>query len=207
MRHCYFYLILFSFCFACKPQQKIEKEPSPIAIVDPIPDSSMVVFQVPIEEKYNRFEKRVLDEGFVDLLAEDSTLVLDLRYSTMNNFMDTIIYDSIHHAFGVVELSEQLKTAGNYLRAERPGHSFMIFDCLRPRSVQRQMWARVKNTAQEKYVAELLQQGELKEDQVQNRILFRTVMRKAGFHPIDSEWWHFNLTNRDVIRSRYSIFE
>lgn len=249
-----FVLIFSVTClFSCKPQKPVENEPFPKAIIDPIPDPDLAVLEEPIQDEYTLLEQKILERGFVDLAAEDSSLLIDLRYATMDNFLDTIIYDSIHHAFGVVQLSQQLKTAGNYLRAQRPGHSFVVFDCLRPRSVQRQMWDKVKNTPQQKYVAapsgrgsmhnygcaidltiadqngkildmgtefdhfgpkaeyrynqQLLKKGELTQEQVDNRIFFRSIMRKAGFHSIDSEWWHFNLTNRDTIRARYKMFD
>jgi D-alanyl-D-alanine dipeptidase len=31
--------------------------------------------------------------------------------------------------------------------------------------------------------------------QKQNRLILRNAMLKAGFAPLDSEWWHFTLEN------------
>ncbi len=28
-----------------------------------------------------------------------------------------------------------------------------------------------------------------------NRLLLQTIMKKAGFKPLDTEWWHFTLVN------------
>lgn len=36
-----------------------------------------------------------------------------------------------------------------------------------------------------------------------NRRLLRTVMREAGFMPLRTEWWHFNLCTRATAKARY----
>ena len=40
--------------------------------------------------------------------------------------------------------------------------------------------------------AVLVAQGKLTEQERENRLLLRQVMKEAGFHPLPSEWWHFN---------------
>ena len=49
--------------------------------------------------------------------------------------------------------------------------------------------------------AEHLAAGKLTPQQLVNRGLLRAAMRHAGFHGIHSEWWHFDLGDRDVVRS------
>ena len=38
-----------------------------------------------------------------------------------------------------------------------------------------------------------------------NRELLRTVMRKAGFKTITTEWWHFNRIRRPEARQNYKV--
>lgn len=52
---------------------------------------------------------------------------------------------------------------------------------------------------------ELVQTGKISEKERQNRILLRTVMKKAGFRPLPSEWWHFNLCSREEARRKYKL--
>ncbi len=52
-----------------------------------------------------------------------------------------------------------------------------------------------------------LQTGELSQLAYDNRQLLRTIMRKAGFFPIQTEWWHFNACTRDYAREHYPIIE
>jgi D-alanyl-D-alanine dipeptidase len=45
--------------------------------------------------------------------------------------------------------------------------------------------------------------GELSEQQVANRRLLREAMLQAGFVGINTEWWHFDCGNRDVVRQTF----
>ncbi len=54
---------------------------------------------------------------------------------------------------------------------------------------------------------ELLEQGLLKPEHVENRKLLRGVMRYGGFWGIQTEWWHFNACTRAEARERYQIIE
>ncbi|MFK3739195.1 M15 family metallopeptidase [Massilia sp. TN1-12] len=45
--------------------------------------------------------------------------------------------------------------------------------------------------------------GKLSEEQVANRRLLRAAMLQAGFHGINSEWWHFDCGDRDLVRHTF----
>lgn len=51
--------------------------------------------------------------------------------------------------------------------------------------------------------AELVARKRLSSEAVRNRSLLREVMRKAGFTPLRSEWWHFNLISRATAKRYY----
>ena len=50
---------------------------------------------------------------------------------------------------------------------------------------------------------ELVAKGKISAEAARNRALLRTVMKKAGFRPLRSEWWHFNYTTRANARANY----
>ena len=52
---------------------------------------------------------------------------------------------------------------------------------------------------------ELVLNGKISETEHQNRLLLRTVMKKAGFRALPSEWWHFNYCSRDVAKQKYKL--
>ena len=52
---------------------------------------------------------------------------------------------------------------------------------------------------------ELVRTGKITAEAAKNRLLLRTVMQKAGFRPLRSEWWHFNYTTRADARKNYKV--
>lgn len=84
----------------------------------------------------------------VDVLELDPTFVLDVRYATPRNFTGRILYPVARCllrrpvAERLVRVHARLKEAGLRLR---------LFDCYRPLSIQRELWARVPD---ERYVAD-----------------------------------------------------
>jgi D-alanyl-D-alanine dipeptidase len=53
--------------------------------------------------------------------------------------------------------------------------------------------------------AAYFESGVLSEVQLSNRELLRSVMRAAGFTPIETEWWHFNSTSREHASEIYPV--
>ena len=52
-----------------------------------------------------------------------------------------------------------------------------------------------------------LENGQLSQEAVSNRLILRNVMLKAGFTGITSEWWHFNATNKVTAAVKYELIE
>jgi len=55
--------------------------------------------------------------------------------------------------------------------------------------------------------AEALGSGRLTQVQVDNRNKLRAIMRKAGWVPLGSEWWHFNAFSREYTYEHYTKFD
>lgn len=51
----------------------------------------------------------------------------------------------------------------------------------------------------------MVRKGILTRRQVDNRKLLRSVMTNAGYTPLKSEWWHFNLCTRAYARAHYPL--
>ncbi len=89
---------------------------------------------------------------FVELTdGEDFTI--DLRYGTTNNFVGQNMYGPFNKAFLHQVAAEKLFKALGFLKSAHPDHRFLIFDALRPRSIQRILWSNVEGTVNEKYIA------------------------------------------------------
>jgi len=53
----------------------------------------------------------------------------------------------------------------------------------------------------------LLKSGQLTAEQVRNRRLLRSVMQRAGYMPIEYEWWHFNAVSRVRAKGMFRIIK
>ena len=53
----------------------------------------------------------------------------------------------------------------------------------------------------------MLKAGKITQQQINNRKLLRSVMTKAGFFNIQTEWWHFNSCTREEAMKKYKIIE
>jgi len=76
-----------------------------------------------------------------------------LKYATDDNFTKTNLYGDFSKCYLHRVAEEKLKKAVSLLTKKKPGWKFVIFDALRPRSVQRLFWDRVKGTSLQRYVA------------------------------------------------------
>ena len=71
-------------------------------------------------------------------LSEDDGVVLDIRYSTENNFTEKQIYPC-GRCFLRPELASRLKTLQKDI-SKRYGMSLKLFDCYRPKPAQQRLW-------------------------------------------------------------------
>lgn len=92
------------------------------------------------------------NSDFVEVKT-DASVKIDLRYASSNNFVGYDMYGPFRQAFLHRLAAEKLFRALKHLQTENPGYGFIIFDALRPRSVQRILWDNVKGTASERYIA------------------------------------------------------
>lgn len=51
----------------------------------------------------------------------------------------------------------------------------------------------------------LWEQGRITLSVLENRRLLRQVMKEAGFRPLHSEWWHFNLMSREEAKKNLKV--
>lgn len=51
----------------------------------------------------------------------------------------------------------------------------------------------------------LFREGRLTEDHLLNRRLLRSVMKEAGFRPIEIEWWHFEAFDKQTTRRQFTL--
>lgn len=92
--------------------------------------------------------------GLIDVKTTDSTLHIDLRYATSDNFLGQALYADLTACYVLPRTAKMLAKAQSQLHAVSPQYSLLLLDCARPRRVQQQLWQSVKNQpALRRYVA------------------------------------------------------
>ena len=86
-------------------------------------------------------------EPFVEVTSVDSTIVIDLRYATPDNFTGQVLYET-PRCFLRKSVAERLARVQKKL--QKQGLGLKIWDGYRPLSVQKKMWAIVPDS---RYVA------------------------------------------------------
>ncbi len=99
-------------------------------------------------------ERRLLDQGLVDVQGVDPTLLVELKYAREDNFMGANVYGGLRKGYLHPEPAEMLGRANALLKAREPGLGLLLADGARPRSVQRRMWEYVRDTPMRPYVAD-----------------------------------------------------
>lgn len=98
-------------------------------------------------------EKNLIVQGLVNVRSIDSSIQVNLKYSTEDNFINEDVYGELCNCYLQKEAAEKLIKAQQLLRKLKPGYSLLLLDCARVRSVQYKMWELVKGTDKQKYVA------------------------------------------------------
>src|SRR5690606_9912232 len=88
-----------------------------------------------------------IEVRLVDVTSLDSTLVLDIRYETTNNFTEQQMYEC-----GKCYLREPVAEmlVGIHKEVKEMGYRIKLFDCYRPRPIQYKLWEVVPDA---RYVA------------------------------------------------------
>lgn len=79
---------------------------------------------------------------------------VDLRYAGTNNFVGRDLYSPHDCAWLHREAAAALERAVAWLARERPGHTLLVLDALRPQRVQQQLWDALRGTDLQIYLAE-----------------------------------------------------
>lgn len=98
-------------------------------------------------------EKRLREQGLVDIAQMDSSIAVRLVYATPYNFVGKRLYTGLNKAFILPQAAQMLLDAKQRLKALRPDLNLLVYDAARPLSVQQQMWDMVKGTEMRDFVA------------------------------------------------------
>ena len=92
------------------------------------------------QQKIVSEEEIELENGFTELISLESSIKIDIKYATTDNFVKEKMYNC-GKCFLRPEVAEAIVKAQKQL--EKKGYGLKMFDCYRPRPFQQRLWDKV----------------------------------------------------------------
>jgi len=116
-------------------------DPSPKISMDTIEIESIAPIQKNIiKESSCLLDAYLINEGLINIKSLDSSILVDLKYSTTDNFMEKNMYGCLTNCYLQPDIADRLKLCQEYLKKKDSTLTLLIYDGVRPRSVQQYMW-------------------------------------------------------------------
>lgn len=100
------------------------------------------------------FARKMQEYGLVDIQSLDDEILIDLKYSSTDNFVGVDMYGELNEAYLEAEFASKVVRAQEILKQRHPQYTLLIYDAARPISVQRAMRRIVEGTPFEGFVAD-----------------------------------------------------
>jgi zinc D-Ala-D-Ala dipeptidase len=95
-------------------------------------------------------ELQMIEHGLVNIHDLDSSIIVELKYSTTDNFLGRDVYGGMKNAWLQPDVAEMLVRSQKFLKSIHPEFSLIVYDAARPRSIQQKMWDAIDAPFQEK---------------------------------------------------------
>ena len=115
--------------------------------------SAMLISTVAIAQS-SSFDAKMRKYGLVNIKDLDKTIIVDLKYSSEDNFVGEDMYGELVDAYFEKEFADRVAHAQRILQSRHPEYTLLIYDAARPISVQRYMHQLVQGTEFEDFVAD-----------------------------------------------------
>ncbi len=93
--------------------------------------------------------------GLVNVQELDSSIIIDLKYATTDNFLKQNLYGDLTQAYLQKDVAQKLVKASTLLKQQYPHLRLVVLDAARPLSIQKIMWKDINlpSGEKEKFVA------------------------------------------------------
>ena len=95
-------------------------------------------------EPLSEIEKQFISDSLIDVLLLDSSIKVNLRYASGNNFTKVNLYGKFNKCYLPKIIADKLMKAQRALKKDHPELSLLILDASRPQHIQRIMWDTLK---------------------------------------------------------------
>ncbi len=129
-------LFLLASIFACTAPQKSEQE----LFTEQQRESIEAPLEVNEPVELTELEKTLIAQGLVDIETVIPGIRVELKYSTTDNFFGKDVYGDHVRCYLQPEVAEMLKKAQESLQKDHPNLTLLVYDGVRPLSVQQILW-------------------------------------------------------------------
>lgn len=113
-----------------------------------------VLYSIAALQSPDDFDVMMRQYNLVDITTLDSSIRVNLKYSSTDNFMGVDMYGSLDKAYLERDFANRVVEAQRILKERHPEYTLLIYDAARPISVQRAMRKSVEDTEFERFVAD-----------------------------------------------------
>lgn len=115
---------------------------SAISLIDQLAseEKTVEIDQFEVEELSNCVDSVFATYGLVSIQSIDSSILVDLKYASTDNFMHQQLYFIIDQLYLQQDVAERLSRSQAYLQQLHPNYSLLVYDGVRPVDVQKRMW-------------------------------------------------------------------
>jgi D-alanyl-D-alanine dipeptidase len=99
-------------------------------------DSTEILVSLEVSD----YESSMINQGLLNIQKLDSSLIVDLKYSSADNFFGEDVYGILEDAYLQEKPAKALKKANEALKASHPHLRLIIYDASRPLEVQKVLW-------------------------------------------------------------------
>jgi zinc D-Ala-D-Ala dipeptidase len=124
--------VLFIWNCKSKPQKEQKNVDSLTLKIDSVKTIAEPIIPV--------IEQQMIDQGLVNIQSLDSTIMVELKYSTTDNFVRTDVYGDLIRAYMQQKPAEMLVKANQFLKTKYPNYRLLVYDAARPLTVQHTFW-------------------------------------------------------------------
>ena len=105
--------------------------------------------------KNTLLEQKLIASGLVNIKTVDPSVVVNLKYATDDNFLHKNMYGTLQNCYLQKDIAAKVATAQKILKTRFPFYSLIIYDGVRPLSIQKMMWdeLQVPENMKDKYVS------------------------------------------------------
>lgn len=132
-----FVAIVFGLTLSCNQQNKNQLPTKKISVKSKVKNET----KTEIKTKPDTIIPKVIAQNnLINIQTLDPSILVDVKYASTDNFMQQRLYFNINEIYLQKDVAERLVLAQKLLKNINPNLTLLIYDGVRPLSIQKKMW-------------------------------------------------------------------